>query len=232
MGTALTGSKSGAVGTAHTVIDGINEAIKTIGVNADSFKGQMGSISGIIDSIVDKIGAISTPITGVDTTVSGLDDQATPIMKIVTIAVTAIFGAFIGLGVLSIIGTLLMTFCDKFSCRYLIYFVCVILLILGILSFLLATLFSIITPILYLGCDFLTTSLSSSVNFNTNVGKILDPSVTNYLAVCLPGGSGDLINQLGVDLTGINGLTSSISSMRAFDASQLQNGVDQAITTL
>lgn len=202
----------------------MNDQLKTIGESADNFKTQVTPLSGIIDTMVDKMSLISTPITGADGTVAGLDDQVTPIMKIVTMVVTAIFGVFIGLGVLSIIGTLLMTFCDKASCRYLIYFVCVILLVLGILSFLLATLFSIVTPVLYLGCDFLSTSLSSSTNFNTNIGKILDVSVTNYLAVCLPGGSGDLISQLGVDLTGINGLKDSVSSMRLFNSTQFQNG--------
>lgn len=147
-------------------------------------------------------------------------------MKIVTIAVTAFFGVFIGLGVLGIIGTLLMSCCDKFSCRYLLYFICVIFLVLGLLSFLLSVLFSVITPVLYLGCDFLTTSLASTAGFNANLATPLGAQLSSYLGVCLPGGSGDIINQLqGVDLSTINGLSNAVTQLNSFSASTIQGGV-------
>lgn len=164
-------------------------------------------------------------VIGFDGFISGGDDIISPVMSIITTAVTAFFGVFIGLGVLGIIGTLLMTFCDKFSCRYLLYFICTILFILGLISFILAVLFSVITPVLYFGCDFLTTSISSSANFNTNIGGIF-PQFGAYLSVCLPGSTGDIINQLGgVDLSAINNLTSVVTSINTFQASTLQTGV-------
>ncbi len=171
-------------------------------------------------------------VNGYDGMVSGVDDSVTPITKIITMAVTAVFGVFIGLGVLSIIGTLLMTFCDKFSCRYLVYFVCVILFILGIVAFLLAFLFSVITPIIYFGCDFINVSIASSAGFNTNLGSVIGGQFSSYLSVCLPGGTGDLINQLGIDLSAINGLSRAVNSMRSFDPAQLQTAVDTTLTTL
>lgn len=171
-------------------------------------------------------------VLGFDSTISGANDSVGPIMSIVTTGVTAFFGVFIGFGVLGILATLLMTFCDKFSCRYLLYFLCIFLLILGMISFILTILFSIITPVLYFGCDFLTTSISSSANFNSNIGFKF-PQFASYLSVCLPGSSGDIINQLGgVDLSAINNLTSVVTNINTFQASTLQTGVETALNTL
>jgi hypothetical protein len=172
-------------------------------------------------------------VVGFDDMISGGNDTISPIMNIVTIAVTAFFGVFIGFGVLGIIATLLMTFCDKFSCRYLLYFICFFFVILGMLSFFLAILFSVFTPVLYFGCDFLTTAISSGANFNTNLGSVVGSQLSSYLGVCLPGGSGDIINQLGnVDLSAINNLTSVVNNINTFRAATLQTGVETALDTL
>lgn len=138
--------------------------------------------------------------------IGSMSNTITPYMKIVTTVVTAFFGVFIGLGVIGIIGVVLMTFCDKYSCRYLIYFVCLILTILGIISFLLAFLFSIITPVLYLGCDFINTSISSQSGFSTNLQPVLGNQLSNMVKVCLPGGSGEIIKQLNVNTSAIDSL--------------------------
>jgi hypothetical protein len=206
--------------------------LKDIGDNADSFAGQFGTIGTTITSALTPLDSLKDLMAGLDSSFSSVNDAVSPIMNIVTLAVTAIFGVFIGLGVLSILGTVLMTFCDKYSCRYLVYFVCVILFILGIISFLLAFIFSIITPILYLGCDFINVSVSSPTAFNTNLGSKLGAQISPLLSVCLPGGSGDIINQIqGVNMSAITGLTSTISSMQSFSVSSLQNGVNTAFTT-
>lgn len=233
LGSASTSTPSGAMNASYFAINKINQGFSTISSQATGFTGNIGSVSSTIDSIVNSMSDMVNTVTGIDDTISSMDDSVSPIMKIITIVVTAIFGVFIGLGVLSIIGTILMTFCDKFSCRYLVYFVCVILVVLGILSFLLATLFSVITPVLYLGCDFLTTSIGSQSGFTTNLGPIVPAQLSSYLSVCLPGGTGDLLNQIqGVDLTAINGLTDAVNSLRAFDVSLLQTGVQTSLNTL
>jgi hypothetical protein len=203
-----------------------------IGDNADVFSNQFGSLGGILTSALDPLNGLKDLLAGLDSTFLSTHDSINSIMNMVTLVVTAIFGVFIGLGVLSILGTVLMTFCDKYSCRYLVYFVCVILFILGIISFLLAFIFSIITPILYLGCDFINVSVSSSTAFNANLGNLLGTQISPLLSVCLPGGTGDLINQIqGVDMSAINGLTNTISSMQSFSVVSLQNGVNTAFDT-
>ncbi len=179
------------------------------------------------------MGDLVDMFSGVDSSIGSFNDTITPIMNIVTIVVTAIFGVFIGLGVLSILGAILMTCCDKYSCRYLVYFVCVILTLLGIVCFILAILFSVITPVLYLGCDFLTVSISSSSGFNTNLGAKLGAQISSYLGVCLPGGTGDIINQIqGVNMSSITSLTTTVSSMQSFSVSTLQSGVLTSLNTL
>ena len=181
LGTANTASPTNAMNVSYFAIKKVNDGLQTISDQATNFTSQTGSVGGVIDQIVNSMGSMVDTVTGVNTMISGADDTASPIMKIVTIVVTAIFGVFIGLGVLSIIGTILMTFCDKFSCRYLVYFVCVILLVLGFISFLLAVLFSVITPVLYLGCDFITVAIGSSAGFSTNLAPILGGPFSSYL---------------------------------------------------
>ena len=86
-----------------------------------------------------------------------------------TTAVTALFGVIIGFSVLGIVGALITTFCNKFKCRYLIYFTCLFLFLIGIVLFLLSTLFAVITPILFYTCEFLTYSTESADNFDGTV---------------------------------------------------------------
>ena len=205
--------------------------MRSIGDNADTFSSQIGTIGSTLSSALDPLNNLKTTLTGVDSSFATIYDAVNPIMNLITLVVTAVFGVFIGLGVLSILGTVLMTFCDKYSCRYLVYFVCVILFILGIVSFLLALIFSIITPILYLGCDFINVSVSSQTGFSNNLGSKLG-SLTPLLSVCMPGGAGDIINHIqGVDMSAINGLTSAIGSMQSFSASTITNGITTAFDT-
>ncbi len=73
-------------------------------------------------------------------------------LTIVTSVITAFFGVIVGLSVLVILGALLMTFCEKYKCRYLIYFSCIFLFLIGIVGFLLSTLLSAIVPVVYFTC--------------------------------------------------------------------------------
>lgn len=220
------GASDGVVGSVYTAIKSINDdGLKTIGDNADAFLSNFGSIDTMVDGAVDQIGGFVDQVVGFNDMFTGMNDQVSPLMKLVTIGVTAAFGVFIGLGVLSIVGTLMMTFCDKYKCRYLLYFVCTILTVLGILCFMLTILFSIFTPVIYLGCDFLTATISSSAGFSTNLSPILGGDLTNMVGVCLPGGNGDIVNNLGIDLSAVNGLSEAVTLLRAFQSTDITNGV-------
>ena len=220
------GTPSGAVNASHYAIKKINDdVIKNIGTNADTFRNQFGSIDTIVDDAVTQIGGFVDQVVGFDDLFTSMDEQASPIMSLVTIAVTAVFGVFIGLGVLSIVATLMMTCCDKYKCRYLIYFVCTILTVLGIFCFLITIIFSLLTPIIYFSCDFINVTIASEAGFSKNLDPLLGSGLTTMVGVCLPGGTGDIVNKLGVDLSALNGLSSAVTSLRAFSASTITSGV-------
>lgn len=174
-------ANTGAVSIAYNAFKQINEGLKLISDLADTFDSQFSVLPNTISQFKGSMKEMVDLVNNYDGMISGMDSSISDIMKIVTLAVTAVFGVFIGLGVLSIIGTVFMTCCDKYSCRYLVYFVCVILFVLGIFCFLLSTLFSIITPVIYFGCDFLTVSISSSTSFSSNLGKTIGGQFSSYL---------------------------------------------------
>lgn len=89
-------------------------------------------------------------------------------MSSVTVAIMVLFTIVIVLCALIVVGGVLMTFCEKYKFRYMIYAPCCILVLIGIVGFLIAFIFSLITPVLYFGCQFIEFSIASSANFNRN----------------------------------------------------------------
>jgi predicted tellurium resistance membrane protein TerC len=77
----------------------------------------------------------------------------------ITLGVQLVYGVTIGFASLMLLGTLLVAFCSRYSCRYLIYFACSVLFFIGVAGFLLATVFSVLTPAVYWGCQFVNFSL-------------------------------------------------------------------------
>jgi predicted tellurium resistance membrane protein TerC len=86
--------------------------------------------------------------------------------SLITLGVELVYGVTIGLASIMLLATLLVAFCDKSKCRYLMYFSCFLLFFVGLLGFILAIFFSIIAPTVYFGCQFIDFSLSSTTNFN------------------------------------------------------------------
>lgn len=136
-----------------------------MGTNADSFSSQIDTINSTIDQINAQLNIIVLQLDSVDDALNSADKAASPVVDISTLSIQIFFGVFIGLGALAIIATVAMTCCHKYSCRYILYFICVLFSILGILLFLFAFIFSLITPTLYFACDFLQVSISSPKNF-------------------------------------------------------------------
>ena len=134
---------------------------------ADNFASGLASFTSGIDGAITTLQDLAKSLEDSDSTFGGMMEQGLGYMKYVTIAVTVVFGVFIGFSTLALIGALMMTFCDKYSCRYLVYFACCFMFLLGIITFLLAILFSIFTPLLYYSCDFLQFSVESGDNFKS-----------------------------------------------------------------
>lgn len=83
------------------------------------------------------------------------------------LGVRLVYGVTIAVASAMLLGTLLVAFCDKLMCRFLIYGSCVILFFIGVAGFALSVFFSLLAPGVFFGCQFMNTSLSSSANFNS-----------------------------------------------------------------
>ena len=124
----------------------------------------MGGFTGILESTADSLRSADSSFSD---TVSGASDQ----LDLTTLGIQVFYGVMIGLSVLSLLAVVLMTFFDKAGCRYLAYFSCVIMTILGILGFLIASVYSILVPIFFYSCDFSTSP--SKVKLTSKVPSYL-----------------------------------------------------------
>jgi hypothetical protein len=150
------------------------------------------------------------------------------------LVISLIYGVALGLSVLTLLGVILMTFCDKYKCRYLMYFSCVILFFIGLVGFLIALLFSIVVPVLFFLCEWLDVTITSS-GFNSNTQKLLsDAQVRNILSTCLVGGTGDIMTAVGgatVSST-LNQLKNSFSNTANFNTASQVTTINAAVTNI
>jgi hypothetical protein len=130
------------------------------------------------------------------------------------------YGVALGFATLTMIGVVLMTFCDKYKCRYLMYFACVILFLFALIGFLIAAIFSLLVPVIYWSCDWLTVTVGSSSGFNTNMESVADAETRSYVSVCLKGETGDILNAISPTTSStIDSLRDSISNVSLFNSS-------------
>jgi hypothetical protein len=162
LGTVSNGN--GPLNTAYLVIENINEqTVKIIGDNI----GQFSATADMNNTINSASNQINNTVHDIDNfgIIQTLDDNATKYVKIVAGVTIAIFAVCLLLGVLGLIGVVLLVFFKMYSFRYLVYGACGVLIFFGLLTFILAVLFSIITPGFYFGCGYLEASLSSPGSF-------------------------------------------------------------------
>ena len=114
---------------------------------------------------------LAKSVEDTDSSYKTIIDTTSGYFNIFTTVLTAFFGAIVGLGILAILGAILMAFCDKYKCRYLIYFSCCFLFLIGIIGFLIAIVLSIVVPAIYWACVFTTFTLSSPDNFKSNLSS-------------------------------------------------------------
>ena len=76
-----------------------------------------------------------------------------------------VYGVTISLAGVMMVGALLVAFCKRVNCRYLIYVACFFIFFVALMGFAMSVMFSIVTPMVYFGCDFIDYSLASSANF-------------------------------------------------------------------
>lgn len=150
---------SGQVYETYYDIQVVNLKIQGIMESAQLFADSLADFTTGVDAAVDAVDTLVGSVSDADDSAYGILSSVSGGMGIVTTVMTAVFAVFIAFGVLGILGAIMMTFCDKYSCRYLVYFVCVVLFFLGLVCFILAIMFSAITPLFYYSCDFLQYSV-------------------------------------------------------------------------
>jgi len=162
-------NSSSLVGALYSVIKGIYTTIDTAKSGASSFNSTYSSISGALSGIQSSIGSITSSINNVDNSLGGPLGSVNSAGTKGNMGLQAFYGVFIAFGFLGLLGTLLTVCCDKYGCRHLIYFSCLILFIIGLLGALLSTIFSILVPVLTWGCSFMDTTLATQAGFTGTI---------------------------------------------------------------
>lgn len=164
LGSSTTG---GYVGTLYTLVDAAKTAITTISNGADNFNQQASNFQGGVAALQSTITDFNNFLSNADKNSYTYMDTISSKKPLINLGVQIVYGVTIGLASMMLLGTLLVAFCDKPKCRYLMYFTCFLLFFIGLVGFLMSIIFSIITPAVYFGCQFIDFSLSSSANFDS-----------------------------------------------------------------
>jgi hypothetical protein len=172
LGSSTTG---GYVGDTYSVVNTAKTMLASIAAGADSFTSETTNFQSGVTVLKSTIDDFATSLTSADSSVAGYMDTAASKKPLINLGVQLVYGVTVGFASLMLIGTLLMAFCDKTRCRYLVYFSCFFLFWIGVAGFLLSGLFSVLTPAVYFGCQFIDFSLDSSANFD-GTSPIIQPT--------------------------------------------------------
>lgn len=115
------------------------------------------------------------------------------------------------------------------------YFICFFVTLLGILSFLLAILFSFTTMAGYFGCEYIRTGLSSPQDFTQNFDVIIsNQELTSQLSVCVESGTGNIVEIIvGNDVYALLSSLRDLSvNLDEFNSSSLLEVYSQTYSTL
>jgi hypothetical protein len=165
LGSSTTG---GYVGTLYSAATAAKSSLTAISATADSFVSETTNFQSGVSAMQQSVQDFASFLGGADNSSYTMLNNVNSNQSMINMAVQLVYGVTIGFAVLMLIATLLVAFCDKPGCRYLMYFTCFILFLIGIMGFLLTLLFSVIAPTVYFGCQFIDYSLSSTANFNCN----------------------------------------------------------------
>jgi hypothetical protein len=144
---------SGSLYTFYSGIANIKGTLTTISSNADAFISNSAAVSSAITTANNTIGPLIVSLNNLDQQTSILANSLV-YSKYVTISVQVYSSVALSMAVLCLVGAILMTFRQKYRCRYLIYFTCVFMVILAIFGFLITSFLSIALPLTSWTCDY------------------------------------------------------------------------------
>ena len=167
LGSINAADSSSAIYLSYNGIGTIQNAINQITGGAQGVKTQIaGGFSTALDGAKTALKDVKDLLTNGDTMFFSIYSSVTPYIPTINTAVTGIYAGLLGIASVGILATLLLLICNLYKCRYLLYFVCVILVVIGVISFILSLVLSILMPLVYFTCDFANYSFSSKANFD------------------------------------------------------------------
>lgn len=227
-------STGGIIGTFYSTLDSAYTSLNGIKSSSSGFVTSSASFSGSISSVRSNLNDLKTKMNDLDSGLKTTMDLMDTPKDMGTLVINLIYGIALGLAVLALLGVVLMTFCDKYKCRYLMYFSCVLLFFFGLLGFLIAIIFSIIVPVMFFLCEWLDVTVSST-GFSSNVQKFIsDSNIRGYITPCLTGGDGNLMAAVGsasVNST-IYNLRGAMVNASSFNTTSQVNSLNTALTNI
>ncbi len=166
LGSSTTG---GYVGSLYTTINSVLTTISAISSTAGSFVSESTNFQSSVSALRTTVQNFSSYTIDIDNSFYSTLSTVNQNNDKVSLSIKLLYGITIGISSAMLLSALLIAFCDKIKCRYLMYFSCTILFFLGILGFLLSVGYSIVAPAIYFGCQFMDYSLSSSANFDCTI---------------------------------------------------------------
>eukprot|EP00178_Gracilaria_changii_P006847 TRINITY_DN22220_c0_g1_i1.p1 TRINITY_DN22220_c0_g1~~TRINITY_DN22220_c0_g1_i1.p1 ORF type:complete len:294 (-),score=9.45 TRINITY_DN22220_c0_g1_i1:1071-1952(-) len=154
-------NSSTLVGGLYTIVQGIATTITNIRSNASSYSTSFASISTQLTNIQNSVTSIADSIKSVDSSLESSLKIGQTAGDNANMGLQAFYGVFIGFGFFALLGALLTACCDKYGCRYLMYFSCVFLFIAALIGFLVSTFLSVAVPATTWGCSFLDVTIAS-----------------------------------------------------------------------
>jgi len=209
------------------IIGGVFTAVSTMETTLGDIKTKSGDFFAQSASFQPIIASINTDLGGFRDTVNNLDKSIGDFLAILdsprsmgTMVIQLFYGVALGVSVLALLGVVLMTFCDQYKCRYLMYFSCLILFFFALLGFFIAIIFSLLVPLIYWSCDWLSISLGSKSGFDTNFsGLMSDAKTRSYISTCLTGQDGLLLKAVAPTSVGnITNLRDSLNMSSLFNS--------------
>jgi len=158
---------SGLLYSFYSGIASLKNNLTTISSNADAYMINSTDISAAITTANNIITPLISSLTNFDQQTGNFMNSFS-YTQYGTMGVQIYYSLVIGLTVLSLLGAVIMTFCEKYRCRYLIYFTCFFIVLIALIGFFISIVLSIILPVTSWTCDYLEVALASQAGFDCN----------------------------------------------------------------
>lgn len=177
-------SQSGYVWTLYSSINSIYQVLTNLRTEAQNFHNEIANVSTGISPVQSNISLITTQVQNADDSIAKYyTSQAITTANNTTTGFIIYYAVMIALSIISLIAAILVTFCSKYCCRYLLYGACFFLFVAGVIGFVFSTVLSLIIPPYTWGCEYYSQSLTNSAYFSSN--QCLIQPICNLFSILL-----------------------------------------------